>query len=286
MPFFKSIYILLFFLFTAVNVSAQREYNVLDGQVKIRNTVVCKYKLFFLEKKGAISGYSLTWFADGLPRKAIVKGVFDYSKKSLAFTETEEENLLILKSNSICYFIATLTYKKAEGKTLYYGNFYSMGNYGERCGEGEMLLVQDDTTIAAIVPPPPKEIKKELVEPHFTVAKQGIAETITAGSNKEIESNTDTLTLDLWDYGNIDGDVVSVTLNGQMILSKYTLDSLKKRLKIHVNKGFNTIAIIAENEGIAPPNTARLLLTDGDKHYNLTAYNYKGKSATITIRKK
>ena len=135
------------------------------------------------------------------------------------------------------------------------------------------------TPAKAAIPPAPKAdtpVKKELVLPDNE---------ITAGVQKQMDWHTDTCTMEIWDGGVIDGDVVSVLFNDQVVLSHYSLVKARKQLKLPLTSRKNTIAIVAEEEGTNPPNTAQLSLWDGGLNYKITAYSSKGARAIIIIKK-
>lgn len=108
---------------------------------------------------------------------------------------------------------------------------------------------------------------------------------ITSGVTQQFVWRSDTCLLDIYDGGVIDGDMVTVTYNGEEILQKYTLTKHKHRLKLVLKNKTNNILIIAENLGKAPPNTANIVLTDGKRQYKIKAFNDIGESAEITLKK-
>jgi len=74
----------------------------------------------------------------------------------------------------------------------------------------------------------------------------------------------------IWDSGQIDGDIVSLYVNGKEIIANYTLTASKKRLPVTLdNKGYNYILLYAHNEGSLPPNTCAVSLDDGAGEKNL-----------------
>lgn len=66
------------------------------------------------------------------------------------------------------------------------------------------------------------------------------------------------------DYGAIDGDYVSVLLNGEIIIPKLFLDYDFKPFDFNLKEGLNIIEIIALNTGELFPNTGNFLFVDGD----------------------
>ncbi|MEL6866581.1 MAG: hypothetical protein AAFP19_19300 [Bacteroidota bacterium] len=84
--------------------------------------------------------------------------------------------------------------------------------------------------------------------------------------SKEIE-------LEFWDNQKVDGDSISVNVNGHWVLRHYSLSRVKKRVKIKLNKPKNYIIIHAHNEGSISPNTLALNVFDGyrARHYSLSS---------------
>lgn len=89
------------------------------------------------------------------------------------------------------------------------------------------------------------------------------------------------------DYGAIDGDVVSINLNGQLIVPVINLESGFKSYVFELNEGSNEIHIEALNTGMLFPNTGQFVFYDGNEklvtnqQWNLNA----GYKAIVKIRK-
>ena len=85
---------------------------------------------------------------------------------------------------------------------------------------------------------------------------------------KKIEVFSDTLELNFYDNGDIDGDTITVYYNKKMILNKQRLSDKPVTVKIEVNeKSENEIIMFADNLGSIPPNTAILIFEDkGVRH--------------------
>jgi hypothetical protein len=78
--------------------------------------------------------------------------------------------------------------------------------------------------------------------------------------------------LKVWDNSEIDGDTITIAFNGKIILENYGLVKSKKKLKIKLNPGENTLVVIANNLGSIPPNTAAVKLRNGfQSHFLLTS---------------
>ena len=105
---------------------------------------------------------------------------------------------------------------------------------------------------------------------------------------REIEVTSNQLRLELYDNGSIDYDSVSLYLNDQTILPKVKLDhrAIRKVLVLDSTKEYNELSMFAENLGMVPPNTAALIIYDGDKRYELILTSDLNTTATIRIRRK
>jgi hypothetical protein len=81
----------------------------------------------------------------------------------------------------------------------------------------------------------------------------------------------DSIRVDLYDNGEIDGDSVSLYLNNELILSHCKLTAQPKTLTLPIDKSLpvNRLVLFAENLGKLPPNTALMEVTVHGKTYNL-----------------
>ncbi len=135
-----------------------------------------------------------------------------------------------------------------------------------------------DTLVAATVLP--RKVINYVVENDFKKRENVITD--------EIEVESDSLKVDVYDNGEIDGDIVSLFYNQNLIMSnqKLTHKSIHIDLVLDSTKAFNEIAMYAENLGLIPPNTALLQIYDGTKRYELRISSNLEKNATIRIKRK
>lgn len=114
----------------------------------------------------------------------------------------------------------------------------------------------------------------------------------TERSNKKMQSfevQSDSLTLSFYDNGVVDGDVISVYLDGNNVISNVKLTELAVKKTIAVPKNSATgveLKLVAENLGSLPPNTGLLVIQDGSNKYNVHFSADLSTNATIVIRKK
>ncbi len=105
----------------------------------------------------------------------------------------------------------------------------------------------------------------------------------TADLLKTIEVEKDTFRVDLYDNGDIDGDSISLFFNGRLLLKHQRLSdkAISLTLNIDNNKSVNELIMYAENLGEIPPNTALMVVTDGNKRYEVRISSDLEKSGVI-----
>jgi hypothetical protein len=77
------------------------------------------------------------------------------------------------------------------------------------------------------------------------------------------ESPKKVVRLLVWDDGQIDGDTISISVNGRFVLAEHGLTKRKKRVKVVLEAGDNELVFHAHNEGDIPPNTAAIAVKTG-----------------------
>jgi len=100
---------------------------------------------------------------------------------------------------------------------------------------------------------------------------------------KTIEVESETFRVDLYDNGEIDGDIVTVFYNDNVIVSQQELSTSPITLNLNINSGrkINELTMYAENLGDIPPNTALMVVTDGNNRYEVRIASDLKKSGTI-----
>ncbi|AEW86048.1 hypothetical protein B0A78_05840 [Flavobacterium columnare NBRC 100251 = ATCC 23463] len=110
--------------------------------------------------------------------------------------------------------------------------------------------------------------------------------------------DSETITLNYRDFGEVDGDQVQVWVNGKNVTDYLYLEGFRKKIIIYLTEGINHIEIEALNEGTFTPNTGEFLFTDsqskilmGDKWGLATGFKAKFNITRIvknskTIEKK
>jgi len=143
-----------------------------------------------------------------------------------------------------------------------------------------------DTAVASKKQAPDKTIAEKPAISSPLVAK--VAERKMAAPQM-LTFSSDSLQLSLYDNGEVDGDTVSVLLNGEVILAKQGLKASAIRKTIYVPRGTNdslTLVLYAENLGSYPPNTGLLVVRDGDNVYQIRFKADLTQNATVIFKRK
>ncbi len=131
--------------------------------------------------------------------------------------------------------------------------------------------------IPVIKPPPPH---KDSADTRLYPILKGRESVVAAHIPVQ---GTDTIRVELYDNGEIDGDSVSLFVNNSLLIQHLRLAAEPKVLLIPVDKSIavNTLLLVAENLGRLPPNTALMVVTVHGKTYNLFLSTDYKKNASI-----
>ncbi len=99
---------------------------------------------------------------------------------------------------------------------------------------------------------------------------------------------SDSLEIALYDNGEVDGDIVSVLMNGKLIMEKEKLSTKAVKKMIYPEPGNDNIELLmyAENLGAIAPNTGLLVVHDGKSIYEVRFSGDLQKNASIILKRK
>lgn len=100
---------------------------------------------------------------------------------------------------------------------------------------------------------------------------------------REILVDTGSIKLDFYDNGQIDGDTISVYVNGSPVVSRQMLTTkpLTTYVRIDQRRLQQEVIMVGENLGSIPPNTALMIVNAGDKRYQLYLTSDDKKNALV-----
>lgn len=144
------------------------------------------------------------------------------------------------------------------------------------------IAAEKKETVATAINPVPKKPAEDVIK------KSAVIEGRKSEFSQEVNFKSDSLVLSLYDNGEIDGDTVSVYMNGEVIMASQGLKSSAIRKTIYLPEGSETFTLVmfAESLGKYPPNTGLLVIRDGNDIYNLRFSSDFQKSSGIVFRRK
>jgi len=103
-----------------------------------------------------------------------------------------------------------------------------------------------------------------------------------------IEVSSDQLLLKFYDNATVDGDSISVFINGRIMLTHKRLADTAFTFQFTLNKNLpvNEVAMFAENLGSIPPNTALMMVSDGTHSFDIFLSSDKTSNAVVRIKRK
>jgi|GEM_PF-109221 len=103
---------------------------------------------------------------------------------------------------------------------------------------------------------------------------------------KLIDVASDSVRLSFYDNAEIDGDSISVFVNGALVIAHQELSerAFNVYVKLDSTKDINEVSMFAENLGKYPPNTALMVISDGEKRYETFLSSDFSGNATIRLR--
>lgn len=146
-------------------------------------------------------------------------------------------------------------------------------------------LMSTDTvkTGPSIVKPPTLAITTDTVQQMLQKMKDRKNITIS-----RLPVEVKNITLNVYDNAIVDGDTVSIFYNGRLLVSKQRLSEKPIVLNIELDEKavLHEIILFAENLGSIPPNTALVVVTAGDKRYELHASSSLEENAVLVFEYK
>ena len=153
--------------------------------------------------------------------------------------------------------------------------------------EPKETIAKKDTEKKDEVPAPPSKALSAIVS-STTGAAAAIAQRKTEVI-RNVFFTADSLVLSLYDNGTVDGDTVSVVLNGEVIIAKQRLTANAIRTTVHIAPGQGDslqLIMYAENLGSIPPNTGVLVIQDGNNRNEIRFAGDMQKSSAIILKRR
>lgn len=303
-------------------IARSQEHMRLAGYVEIPAQPLADYYLEISVKNGEVNGYSITGYKSGNRLKAKVIGRMPTASELLIEEVPSNQE----GSGVYCYFKAVLKLSVYKTTRRWSGSFESHQSNGLNCGTGLMTIMDNapplDPVPSGVKPSsgrmkvqqeatenqqPKPAVKKDTVSsnpkaeapkvvvqkpkivaaPASQPAKVTLLPRDTNNCLKTIEWASDNLRLEIWDGVIIDGDVVSVFWNGQIVLDHKKLDENHLSFPLKLKSGSNILEIRMYEEGFEPGNSPYIILSEGSQSVPLHVsgdYNQRARICLERIR--
>ena len=104
---------------------------------------------------------------------------------------------------------------------------------------------------------------------------------------REIFVDHDSVTVSLYDNGIVDGDSVTLLFNKEILTRHLLLTEKAVSFKIKIDRNSpNELIMYAENMGTIPPNTALMVIYDGEKRYEVNVRSTEDTNGTVIFKLK
>jgi len=102
-----------------------------------------------------------------------------------------------------------------------------------------------------------------------------------------IPHRSDSIRLELYDDGIVDGDRISIFLGDSLILKNYELLAHAREVLVRLDPHHtnNVLSLYAENEGSIPPNTALMVIYVDDQRYDVRLSSDMETNARVVFQK-
>jgi hypothetical protein len=263
-------------------------------------------ELVLQPEKGYVKGV-LNYYFKNTYRSLQVKGNYNAASRQLSLYDipvTYHGSMSNFEVDCIMNMQGTLRVAKAGSNLI--GAFVGLPDYKNACADINFSLKlnadisKKDSVLAAIrqykeayqvwtpaysdtlvaVNIIPRKVVNYVIQDEFKQRENIVTD--------EIEVQSDSLKVDFYDNGEIDGDSISVFFNKQLIAFHQLLSTRSVHFDIVLDpsQGVNELTMFADNLGSIPPNTALMQIYDGRKRYQIRMSSSLEKNATVKIRRK
>ncbi len=278
-------------LVLSVSVTSQNLSGLWTGRFTtnslLQENLPYKYELLIFQNADSITGYSYSTAGDGtFYAVCTIKGVLYDGYMVIKETKTLYQNPPQpsgTRQSHILFFGSDITEATGDWKQLNKRPFQLLTEEGKT-----FLKKQNDPSKSGLI----KVLKENniiAVNDENTVAPDVDSLRLASREKQVLQSlsiQSDSVQLELFDDGLIDGDSVTVFLNNSVLLRKVGLTdkALKQIVHLPSSKEPVIISMFAENEGSVPPNTGLLIIRDGDKKYEVRFKSDMKKSSAVELK--
>jgi hypothetical protein len=296
-------------LLTTLSTGAQTVFGYWYGYANVKSKASTNNYLVELvlnPEQGYVSGV-LNYYFKNMYRSLKVQGNYDSKTRTLSLYDiplTYHGSFSNMEVDCMMNMRGQL--RASQSGSSLTGSFMSLPQYKYTCGEVSFNLrfnadiSKKDSVLMAI-----RDFKEtnQLWQPGSTDTLPAIAVTPRQVINyvlekempwrknetvKELIVASDTIEVDFYDNGEVDGDSIAVFFNKQLVAYHLKLSSrsIHFTFTLDNDREYNELTMFAENLGVIPPNTALMVVDDGINKYQVRLSSNLEKNAVIKIKRK
>jgi hypothetical protein len=256
-----------------------------------------KYELLIFQEGDKLSGFSYSTLLDGnFYAVCEIKGTLFDGYMVITETKTVYENPPGDNNN----FQTHILFLNADGKEatgdwkpatkritqLFQEEGKTFLKKEEDPSKSGLIKILEQKNAVVIAPSTPSTQKETTAPPTVNNDSLKLA-TRPLYILQTISIKTDSVLIELYDDGLIDGDSVSVFCNNRALLSKVALSDkgIKQTIAVPTATNELVVSLFAENQGTIPPNTGVLIIRADDQRYEIRFTSDTKQSAAVRIKR-
>lgn len=214
------------------------------------------------EDNGGSAHHDLNWVFNERDSVLIIKELEVSSKTDVTWKWCIKSARLKLRRNANGYTLEGDWQGYLEGFTPQTG----------KCASGTLFLEKPITT---------QQIRQQEVQASKIYEAEAQREVRVS---RVVEVQKPVLQLKVWDSGTVDGDIVTLFLNGKKILDKHRVNKSKYAISVKLEENNNFLILHAEDLGSIPPNTIAVSVDDGVKEQMLVLSSDLKMSGAVLVK--
>lgn len=266
-------FLILIVVITSIkDINSQSQYDYM-GFLFIENARPISYRIIFDDDNGALNGYSLTGIGTNFETKSELSGTI--SKKKIELKEFQV--ISTVSEEPISNFCFVELEANRKGSKTFEGNFKGYYLNGEVCASGKIIISEKAKLEKQMA-------KVQKIQEIITKRNDNQLVVLKSGDEHTIDWENNKFKMQMWDSAIEDDDRMTVVINGEKVLSNYSMQNKKKSITYKLMKGENTVQIIAENEGEIVNNTTRIELIDKNNKHAILSELQVGKKIILKLK--
>ncbi|GAA4810432.1 hypothetical protein [Litoribaculum gwangyangense] len=286
-------FIFSLFIFISFNCSYSQDTYEFIGGIKLNDTTSITYRVLLNLNHSEVYGYSITDLGGEHETRSNIFGEYDNDKRELSFRET---GIVYTKSpvsqQDFC-FINTTVKGFLFGKTkMIKTKFVGLFSDNTKCIDGELFMSSVEK-VEKQMEKVTKKLNKTNRIPDSIKQKINPIKLMDSLNMNILRKNqvlsmfskANQVKINIYDGGKLDGDKITIMVNGKPYLTNYEAQSHKKNLVLNLIEDKTSVVIKALNEGSIKPNTIVVELDDQKNTIKALSNLKTGETTRIDILK-